>query len=229
MVNEHKTYELAVESRTPEKQASRKMAHEGLVPGVVYGHNVPAESIQVTQRELDRVYLRSGSNSLVDLRIGGTSARKVFIHDVQRDPRTHNIRHVDFLVVNLREEITSTVPLTITGESPIVAANVGLLLTLLDHVQVRALPMDLPSVIEVDITGLDEIGKTIHVSDLDIPGNVTLLTPEDEAVAKVVDLPVAEVVEEPEAVEGAEEGADTTEGGAGEGAAEGESGSDGNS
>lgn len=197
------------------------MAHQGLVPGVVYGHNVAAESIQVTQRELDRVYLRSGSNSLVDLRIGGTSARKVFIHNVQRDPRTHNIRHVDFLVVNLREELTSSVPLVITGESPIVANNEGLLLTLLDHVQVRALPMDLPSIIEVDVTGLDEIGKTIHVSDLSIPGNVTLLTPEDEAVAKIVDLPVAEVVEEPEAAEEAEEGADTAEGGDEAGASEG--------
>lgn len=212
MANEHKTYELAVEPRTPEKQASRRMAHNGLVPGVVYGHNVPAESIQVPQRELDRVYLRSGSNSLVDLRIGGTTARKVFIHEVQRDPKTHNIRHVDFLVVNLREEITSTVPLTITGESPIVAANAGLLLTLLDHVQVRALPMNLPSAIEVDISSLDEIGKSIHVSDLTIPGDVTLLTPVDESVAKVVDLPVAEVVEVPEAAEEAEEGASEAEG-----------------
>lgn len=221
MATEHKTYELVVELRQPEKQASRKLAKEGLVPGVVYGHNVPAESVQMTKRELDRVYLRSGGNSLVDLRVGGTSARKVFIHNVQRDPQTHNIRHVDFLVVNLREEITSAVPLVIVGESPIVVANEGLLLTLLDHVQVRALPMDLPSIIEVDVSGLDEIGKTIHITDLTIPGNVTLLTDSEEPVAKVVDLPVAEVVEEPEVAE-AEEGADA-EGSDTEGAADGES------
>lgn len=214
-----KTYELAVEARERIGKTSRKLAREGLVPGVVYGHNVAPESVQMPQREFDRVYLRAGSNSLVDLLIGGTVARKVFIHDVQRDPKSYSIRHVDFLEVNLREEITSNVPLVHRGESPLVAANEALLLTMLDHVQVRALPMELPSLIEVDLSGLDEIGKGITVADLTIPEGATLLTPVDELVVRVAERPVEEVIE-PEVTE--EELAEETEGEEAEEAAEGE-------
>lgn len=201
-----KTYALVVEPRDQQKKASRKLSREGLVPGVVYGHNVEAQTVQVTRREFDRVYLRAGSNSLVDLSVGeGAEARKVFIHQVQRNPQTHTVRHVDFLVVNLLEDITSTVPVVYIGESPVVANHEGMLMTQLDHVLVRALPMDLPSLIEVDISVLDEVGKAIHVSDLPIPGNVTLLTSPDEMVVKVGELQL-EPEEEEEAPEEAEEG-----------------------
>ncbi len=211
-----KTYSLVVEPRGQLKKASRKLGREGLVPGVVYGHNVQAQPVQVNLREFDRVYLRAGSNSLVDLAVGqGAEARKVFIHNVQRDPSTHSVRHVDFMVVNLREEITSTVPLVHVGESPIVANNEGVLLTQLDHVQVRCLPMDLPSLLEIDVTALDEIGKSLHVSDLTIPENVTLLTSPDEMIVKVTELQLEpEVVEEAE--EDAEEAARETEAGGAE-------------
>lgn len=203
-MSDRKTYELVVEAREQEKKISRKLRREGQVPGVVYGHNVPSVPVQVERRELDRVYLRAGSNSLVDLRVGqGNESRKVFIHEVQRDPQTHNIRHVDFLAVNLREEITSTVPLAFLGESPIVANNEGVLLTQLDHVLVRSLPMDLPSQIEVDLSALDEIGKSLHVSDLAIPANVALLTSPEEMVAKVTEMQL-----EPEVEEEAEEEAE---------------------
>ena len=218
-MSDGKTYSLVVEPRDQQKKASRKLNREGLVPGVVYGHNVDSEAVQVTQREFDRVYLRAGSNSLVDLSVGeGAEARKVFIHQVQRNPRTHTVRHVDFLVVNLREEITSTVPLVHVGESPIVANNEGVLLSQLDHVLVRALPMDLPSLIEVDMTVLDEIGKSIHVSDLTIPANVTLLTSPEDMVARVVEMQLEPEEAEEEAEEG-EEAGDTEAGGAEEGAA----------
>lgn len=225
MADDHKTYELQVEPRKQEKKASRKLAHAGLVPGVVYGHNVQPESVAVPQREFDRVYLRAGSNTLVDLRIGQSAEpRKVFIHEVQRHPETQAIRHVDFHAVNLREEITTTVPVVHTGESPIVAAGEGLLLNLLDHVQIRALPGDIPSLFEVDISGLDEVGKSVHASDLQVPSGVQLLTPGEEALFSVTHLPTATEEEAEEAAE-AVEAAEDAEGGAEEGGAEGESGS----
>lgn len=208
MVDQRKTYELIVQPRQQEKKASRKLAHAGLVPGVVYGHNVTPESVAIPQRELDRVYLRAGSNSLVDLKVGeAAEPRKVFIHEVQRHPQTHSIRHVDFIVVNLREEMHATIPLVITGESPIVAANEGLLIVQLDRLEVRALPSDIPSQIEVDVTGLDEVGMSVHVADLTIPGNVTLLSPTDEVVVSVTHLPTVSETEADEVAAAAEEAA----------------------
>jgi large subunit ribosomal protein L25 len=217
-MSDGKTYSLVVEPRGQLKKASRKLLRQELVPGVVYGHNVEAQAVQVGRREFERVYLRAGSNSLVDLSVGeGDEARKVFIHQVQRTPQTHVVRHVDFLVVNLLEEINSTVPIVYTGESSVVANNEGMLMTQLDHVLVRALPMDLPSLIEVDISVLDEIGKAIHVSDLTIPGNVQLLTSPDEMVVKVGEMQLEpeeaeEPAEEEAGAEGAEEGAEADSG-----------------
>ena len=216
-MSDGKTYSLVVEPRGQLKKASRKLLRQELVPGVVYGHNVEAQPVQVARREFERVYLRAGSNSLIDLSVGeGDEARKVFIHQVQRTPQTHVVRHVDFLVVNLLEEINSTVPIVYTGESSVVANNEGMLMTQLDHVLVRALPMELPSLIEVDISVLDEIGKAIHVSDLTIPGNVQLLTSPDEMVVKVGEMQLepeeAEEAEEGAEAEGAEEGAEAVSG-----------------
>ncbi len=221
MTNDHKTYELTVEHREVAGKKNRRIRRQQIVPAVVYGYEVTPESVQVPLKELERVYLRAGNNSLVDLRIGDNGgARKVFIHNVQRDPRTHTLTHVDFMAVNLRQEMTATVALVLTGEAPAVARNEGMLLHALDQIHIRSLPAEIPAAIEVDISGLEEVGQAIHVSDIAIPQGVTLLTPTEELVAKVTDLPVEEVEEAPEAeeaAEGAEEGADEgggdTEGG----------------
>nr|ALS90880.1 ctc_TL5: ribosomal protein L25 [uncultured bacterium] len=219
MANEHKTYELIVEPRSIIGKKTRQLRRQQLLPAVVYGHNVEAQAVQVSLREMERVYLRAGSNGLVDLKVGQDSPpRKVFIHNIQRDPVTHNLWHIDFLEVNLREEMTATVQLVMIGESPAVERKEGVLLQALDHVQVRALPADLPPVIEVDISSLEEVDQAIHVSDLTLPPNVAMVTHEEELVAKVTALRAEEVEEVEEAAEEAE-----AEAGAGEGEDEGES------
>jgi len=210
MAKETKTYELSAEPREITGKASRKVRRQGLVPGIVYGHRVEPQSVQVSKKEFEHVYLRAGSNTLIDLTVGeGGTRRKVFIHEVQRNPVNHDPIHVDFVVVNLLEEMTATVPIVLVGESPIVAKREGLLLHQAEHVMLRALPTNIPPTIEVDISGLDEIDKAIFVSDLKLPENVTLLTPGDEMVAKIAELstvPVEEVEAE-EAAEAEAEGA----------------------
>lgn len=216
MANEHKTYELIVEPRSIIGKKTKQLRRQQMLPAVVYGHNVEAQAVQVPLREMERVYLRAGSNGLVDLKVGQDSLpRKVFIHNIQRDPVTHNLWHIDFLEVNLREEMTATVQLVMIGESPAVDRKEGVLLQALDHVQVRALPADLPPVIEVDISGLEEVDQSIHVSDLALPDNVTMVTHEEELVAKVTALRAEEVeeVEEVEEAEAGEEAEAAAEGG----------------
>jgi large subunit ribosomal protein L25 len=205
MANETKKHELTAEPREITGKASQKLRREGLIPGTVYGHNVKAQSVQVPKKELERVYLRAGSTSLIDLTVGDSNKpRKVFIHEVQRDAVHHDLRHVDFMVVNLTEEMTVSVPITLVGEAPAVLKNEGLLLQQTEHVQLRALPTNIPSAIEVDISGLDEVGKGIHISDLNIPENVTLMTPPNELVVRINELSRAQA-EEVEAAEAAAE------------------------
>ena len=222
MANETKTHTLEVEPRELTRKANNQLRRQGILPGVVYGHNVEPSNVQMSRRDFEHVYLRAGSTSLVDLKIGGGKARKVFIHDIQRSATSHQPSHVDFMVVNLEEDITVSVPLVLTGESPLVARNEGMLLHQTEHLSVRALPMEIPPVVEVDISGLVELDQAIHVSDLDLPSNVQVLTPMDELIVKVTEMPIMFVEEE---VEEAEEAAEGEEAGA-EGEGEGEAGAE---
>ena len=204
-----KTYELTVAPRTVIGKDSKKLRRQHIMPAVLYGYGVDPTPVQVDLKEMERVYLHAGGNSLIDLTIGTGKPRKVFIHDVQRSPTTHILTHVDFVAVNLQEDITASIPIVLVGESPAVEAKEGVLLHSLDHVQVRGLPGNMPAVIEVDISSLDEVDKAIHISDLQLPPNIHVLTSADEMIAKIAALRAAEVeAEAPETAEEAGEGAE---------------------
>jgi large subunit ribosomal protein L25 len=203
MVNEDKTHALTVKPRDLVGKASGRLSRRRLIPGVVYGYNVKPQNVQVSLREFERTYLRAGSTTLVDLTVGdGGKPQKVFIHDVQRNPLNHAPAHVDFLVVNMRQELTVSVPIVLVGESPVVRSGDGLLLHQTEHLTLKTLPANVPPLIEVDISDLTEIDQAIHVSDISLPENVTLLSSPDDLVVKITEMPV--IVEE---VEEAEEAA----------------------
>lgn len=213
MAKESKTYSIAAEPRELLAKRTLQLRRQGIVPGVVYGHGVKTQNVQVSRKDFDQAYLRAGSHSLVDLSIGEGKPHKVFIHDVQRDPINYRLTHIDFVAVNLREEMTVTIPIVLVGESPIVRNNEGLLLHALEHVSIRTLPDNIPSVLEADISGLTEVDQAIYVSDLVLPENVTLLSSPDDMVAKLTAMPVVEE----EVVEAEETEGETAEGAEGEG------------
>lgn len=202
-----KTYELSVQTRDILGKQTHKLRKQGLVPAIVYGHRIEPVPVVAELKELERVYMRAGTNSLVDLTIGdGGQAQKVFIHNVQRDPISQHLQHVDFVVVNLREEVTTTVPLVLVGEAPGADGRTAILVHPIDHLQVRALPTEIPPLVEVDVSGLEEIDQAIYVSDLTVPSNIHVLNPPEELVVKLSALRVT--VEEEEAAEAAEEAAE---------------------
>ncbi|MDQ2810071.1 MAG: 50S ribosomal protein L25, partial [Chloroflexota bacterium] len=160
-------------------------------------------SVQVDARLFERIYHRAGTVHLVDLRMSETGApTRAFISAVKRHPITHAIAHVDFRVVNLRQETTAHVPIVLTGESPAVADNLGLLQQTLDAITVKVLPTEVPESISVDLSSLTEVGSMIHVKDLVIPAGVTLMTDGEEVVARITAPTLAEVEEPVEAAEG---------------------------
>jgi len=128
------------------------------------------------------------------------------------------ILHVDFLQISLKEKVRLDVPLHIVGLSPAVDRLGGIMVHGLDHVTVDALPTDVPSFIEVDVSGLEEIGDALKVSDLPIPVGVTVLTDIEQVVAKVAPPAVELVVEEEAAAEA--EAAEAAEAAAAEAPAE---------
>ena len=212
---------LAAQHREITGKAVAHLRKEGRLPAVVYGRGVDSDNVTVDAHEFDVLRKHIGPNALVDLSVDGKAAKPVLIHDVQVHPVHRRALHADLFLVRMTEELTVDVRLVPTGTSHAIEQLGGTLLHPTETVRVRALPDHLPQSIEYSIESLVDFDAAVHVRDLAIPSDVTLLTDADEIIAKV-QAPRIEVEEEPVAEEGeGEEGAEGAAGEAAEGAAEG--------
>ena len=195
---------LAAEPRDMTGKAVSRLRRSGRLPAVVYGHGVPSANVSVDAHEFEQLRKHSGPNTLVDLSLGGRRPQPVLVHGVQVHPVNRRPLHVDLFVVRMTEELTVDVPLVAIGSSPAVDDQGGTLNHQIESVRVRALPDHLPQSIEYSIESLVDFDASIHVRDLAVPGDVTLLAEPDEVVAKV--LPPRTEVEEAPVQEVAPEG-----------------------
>ena len=198
------SYSIDVQVRTIIGKKVARLRREGILPATVYGKGVTPISIQLEARAFGNTFRHAGRTALVELKIPGEATLSAFIHAIQRHPVSRQITHVDFRVVNLREEITVEVPITFTGESLLVAREDAVLNQMLNSLQVRALPASLPQHIEVDIGVLNELGKSVHVRDLATSGDYTILNDADDVIVALSASRMAS--DEEEAAEGEAEG-----------------------
>lgn len=198
------------------KGAARQARMAGNIPAIVYGPEIEPYSIEVSEKDL-RASVKEASSTaaLFDLNIDG-KVSKVVIRDIQRDPVTLHVTHLDFHAISMNKQLHITVPITFVGEAKGVTIDGGILQTTMRDIEISCLPKDIPELIEVDVTELG-IGESIHVRDLEIP-DATILSEERRTVV-VVAAPT--VVKEPEPEEG-EEVEGEGEAVEGEAAAEGE-------
>ena len=215
---------LAAEHRDITGKAVAHLRRAGRLPAVVYGHHVESSNVSVDTHDFEQLRRHTGPNALIDLSVDGKKAKPVLINQVQVHPVNRRPLHADLFLVRMTEELTVDVPLVAIGESTAVTLAGGTLLHPTETVKVRALPDHLPQSIEYSIAGLVDFDGTVHVRDLVVPSDVTLLTDGDEIIAKVQAPRVEEVVEVPAEVgEGAPEGEEAAEGAAAEGASESDS------
>ena len=207
----------------------KKVAHlrrAGRLPAVVFGNGLESNNVSVDTHEFEQLRRQAGANTLIDLSVDGAAAAPVLVHGIQTSVVTRRPLHVDLYVVRMTEELVVDVPLVSEGESEAVENGGGTLIHVLENVRVRALPDHLPQSIHYSVESLRTFDDLIHVSDLEIPGDATLLNDPGEVVARVLPPRVEEEPVVAEAAEGAEPGAEGGEGGAeaGEGGGEAPSG-----
>jgi large subunit ribosomal protein L25 len=209
--------------------AARRLRAAGAVPGVLYGHGMEPLSVAVERREL-RVALSgaAGVNTVLDLTVDGT-VYPAIVKELQRHPVRRNVTHVDFIQVNLDEEITVSVPLRLVGDAKEVEQEGGLVDPAVDSIEVVTTPRNIPDEFVVDVTDM-RMDTVIRLGDIPMPSGVTATgDPESPVVtvltmrAEVAELEAAEaeLAEEQAAAaaEAGEEAAPAEEGG--EAAAEG--------
>lgn len=178
--------ELVASKRSVVGKAVKALRQNGLVPAVVYGHEAKSEPLEISARDMERVYAQAGGNKIVALKVGSGKARNVLIHEVQTGGLRGELTHVDFYVVRMDEALSADVPLRFVGESDAVFKEDGVLVKLMESVEIECLPADLPESIEVDISVLDSFDKTITLAQLELPKGVKLAQDDlAQLVAKV--------------------------------------------
>ncbi|MBI3981152.1 50S ribosomal protein L25 [Candidatus Microgenomates bacterium] len=198
-----KKEKLSVKKRTVLGKKVKKLRKQGIVPATLYGKKVKSLSLELDLKTFRQVYSKTGETGLIELLVEGEKEeRPVLIHNLQLDPLTEQILHTDFYQVDLKEKVTSTVPVVAKGESPAVTERRGVLLQPLSEVEVEALPQDLPDHLEANIEGLTEVDQAVLVKDLIFDKNkVTILTKQEELVFKIGSLVTKEAEEELKAEE----------------------------
>jgi len=197
---------LEVKTRTALKKSASKQARKaGNIPAVVYGHGSPRH-IVVSEREFEKKFHSVSENTIISLTEAEKKICDVLIKDYQEDLRTQSIKHIDFFEVESGKLLKTRVPVIITGNSIGVKAG-GLMEQLVHDIDVECLPVNIPEKIIINIDSLD-IGKSIHLKDIEKIDNVRFTGMEDTVIVHIVH---AKAVVEAAPVEAEVEGAPAAE------------------
>ncbi|MDQ3284294.1 MAG: 50S ribosomal protein L25 [Actinomycetota bacterium] len=201
---------VSLEAREREgrgKNDARRLRAQGMVPAVLYGDGSGAGStvLAVPAKVVDYTLQHVGDNALYDLKLGDQDDATVRVVDVQRNPVSGRLVHVDLAPVNMRERIVITVPLTVAGadDSPGVTEG-GVLDQVAYELEVESLPGDIPQGLTLDVSGL-QIGDNLTLADVELPEGVELISDPEEVAATVTppteisdeEIEAAGIVEEP--------------------------------
>ena len=170
------------------KEKGRRVAFlrkQSKIPAVLYGPALSSLSLSVGEKEFNKVYQEAGASSLLNLEAEG-KVIPVLIHEVQRDPVSSKVIHVDFYQPPLDKKIEITVPIVFEGDAPAVKDFGGTLIKNIQEVQVRAFPQNLPHEIKVEVSGLATFEHKIFVKDLLGGEGVEILANAEDIVAQVV-------------------------------------------
>jgi large subunit ribosomal protein L25 len=174
---------------------------EGKLPAVIYGRTLEKPIlIFLEAHETEQQMRHISPTTLIDV-VVGKERYPALVRDSQRDVIYRHLLHLDFLAVSMTETLRTMVEVAMIGDAPAVREYGAILVTGYEEVEIECLPADLPERLEIDVSGLENIGDSLNVSDLSIPPNVTLLTDPEEMIVQVTAPMAAEPEEEEEELE----------------------------
>lgn len=178
--------ELAISHREVMGKATKRLRKAGIIPANIFGHKETPQAVQLDAIDFDRLRRSHAATGIIALRLPDNSGiQTALIRHVQHDPRSGKVIHVDFFRVSMTERLNVKVPLRFVGEAPGVKVEGGVLLHLLDALEVECLASEIPENIEVDVSSLTEIDSILHAGEVKLPANMSLVTDPNEGVVKV--------------------------------------------
>jgi large subunit ribosomal protein L25 len=177
--------ELEITPREVLGKATKKLRREGIIPANITGHNEPPQAVQIDEVLFDRLRRAHHSTSILTLKMPDATTQTALIRHVEHAPKSGKIIHVDFSRVSLNERITAKIPLNFVGESIAVKNEGGVLLHLVEALEIECQAANIVDNLDVDISTIAEIDGSIHAREVKLPQGYTLITDPAEPIAKV--------------------------------------------
>ena len=188
---------LRVSNRDILGKKTRFLRRQGITPVHLFGHNLDSLALQCDTAQLQQLIAQAGTTKLINLEIENEKQPKsVFIREIQRQPSTGALIHVDFYQVRKREKIKAEVPIVLIGEAPAMKLKGRSLMQTLNSLSIECLPDKIPPQVEVDLSSLEEADQVIHVRDITLGPGITINTDPDQLVVKITEAVAEKVVEE---------------------------------
>lgn len=162
--------------------ASNRLRNEGFIPGVIYGYKINNESVQMDKKLVESLIKNHGESALVGLNVDGNNVQTL-IKEVQRDPLTNQILHVDFQSINLNKPVTATIPVFLKNRGVVENSN-AVVQQLLREVTIECLPQDIPENVTISVKDL-AMGSALTVSDIEVSDEVSILNCPTDVIASL--------------------------------------------
>jgi large subunit ribosomal protein L25 len=178
--------ELIANTRNIRGKKVRFLRRDGITPVHVFGHGIEPIAVQCDTVELQKVLARAGKTSIVGLKLDkAKKVRNVMVREVQKEPRTGELLHVDLYQIRMEEKLKVAVPITLVGEAPALKLKENFLSQELNTMTIECLPDRIPNHIDVDLSGLVEADQTIHVQDIVLGDGITILNHPEQLIVKI--------------------------------------------
>lgn len=176
---------LEAEIRRSLGHRNRALRRAGITPLHLYGQGEASLALQAGAHDVSVSLAKAGRTTPITVNVDADEYF-VMVREIQRHPVTDQLLHVDLIRISRTEKLRVRVPVHVEGEAPAARVEGMALSHDLHEVEVEALPLEIPNVFTVDVSGMDEVDSVIRVSALLVPANVDIVTEPDTPVARIV-------------------------------------------
>jgi large subunit ribosomal protein L25 len=168
---------LLLNERELKGKKVKQLRAQGIVPAVVYNSKGDSKNVSMSATDANWILRNATSTSIIDSQLGKESF-KVVVKELDIHPVTEQINHISLFHIDENASMIFTIPFHITGVCPAVKNNLGVLVNVLDSIEVRCTLKNLIPYIEIDISNLNHPGETISLNDITFPKGISLVNQE---------------------------------------------------
>ncbi len=164
----------------------RFLRRQGIIPAHLFGHDIESVALQCDAAQLKQILKQAGKTRLISLKLDKVKQpRNVVVREIQKNPLTGDLIHVDFYQVRMTEKIKTDVPIVLVGEAPALKSKENMLFQELNSLTIECLPAQTPPSIELDMSPLTEAEQSLHVKDIILDEGITVLIDPEHMVVKI--------------------------------------------